>query len=85
MSETLTRRTQQNIRTWTLAAVLLGIPLTIIIPPLAVIALVGTAIAGRLFLARPGHRQVGTRLQAISGGLLLPVVVYWLLALVRLS
>jgi hypothetical protein len=81
MIETITRPTQPSTRPWTLAAVVLGTPLTILMSPWAVVALIFTAIAGRLFLARPRRQQVGMRLQAISVGLLLPVVAYWLLAL----
>jgi hypothetical protein len=70
---------------WAVGALILGTPLVIVIPPLAILAVVVTAI-GELFARRRAGTNPHTgRLGAVSLGLLVPTAAYLALALAHVN
>jgi hypothetical protein len=64
---------------WTIGALLIGFPMLIVMPPLALVLIVVFGASGLKAARQPG---AGRRSLAVASGLLLPTLVYFVLWLV---
>jgi hypothetical protein len=71
---------------WLVAGVVLTVPLTLISPDLAIVAIMVTAAVGRCVVgAAPGTRVAALRSLAVGVGLAIPTAVYLLAAIAHIA